>query len=127
VAEGGDLLGFAEFEIAAPTGIADEAMTSVPADAHALAGFPLRYTVADRVDAASNFVSGNAGILEAGPVTVFYDRIAVTDTAGFDLDADLSTSRLGNVAFDEFKASARLADLHNFHARHGMTSFIVGM
>ena len=93
-------------------------MASMPAHADALAGLPLRDSVADGIDAAGNFVSGNARVLDSGPVAFFYERVAVADAAGFNLDADLAASGLGNIAFDEFKISAGLADLDGFHARH---------
>jgi hypothetical protein len=90
----------------------------VPSDADTLAGFPVGYVGADGVDAAGDFVSGNAWILEPGPMAFLYQRIAVADPAGFDFDSDLAAGGFGDVSFDEFEITAGLADLDSFHFRH---------
>ena len=118
VAEGRDLFVLAVDEIAPPARVADEAMTAMPADAHALARLPVGDVGADRVDAPGDFVSGHSRILQAGPVAFLHDRIAVADAARLNLDADLIAGGLGNIAFDKFKIAAGLADLDGFHARH---------
>jgi hypothetical protein len=115
VADAGDFLVLAENEIAAAAGVASETMTAVPPDSGALAGFPVGNVGTDSVDAAGDFVSGNAWILEAGPMAFLYERIAVTDTAGFDFDPHLIAGGFGNVSFDEFKITTGLADLDGFH------------
>jgi hypothetical protein len=90
-------------------------MTSVPSNSDALARFPVGYVGAHGINAAGDFMSGNAWILEAGPMAFLYERIAVTDTAGFDFDPHLIAGGFGNVSFDELKITTGLADLDGFH------------
>jgi hypothetical protein len=92
-----------------------KSMAAVPSDADALAGLPVGNVGADGIDAAGDFVSGNARILDAGPVAFLYERVAVADAAGFDFNPDLAAGGLGNVSFDEFEITAGLADLDSFH------------
>jgi len=91
----------------------------VPSHSDALAGFPVGNVGADGVDAAGDFVSGNAWILDAWVMAFLYERVAVADAAGFDLDADLVSAGIGNVSFDEFEITAGFADLNSLHLRHG--------
>jgi hypothetical protein len=118
VADAGNFSVLAENEIAAPAGIASETMAAVPSDADALAGFPVRNVGADSVDAAGNFMSRNAWILDAGPMAFFYERVAVADAAGLDFNPDLAAARLGNISFNEFESTAGFADLDSLHFRH---------
>ena len=90
-------------------------MAAVPSDADALAGLPVGDIGADGVDAAGDFVSGNARILDAGPMAFLYQRVAVADAAGFDFDAHLIAGGFGNISFDEFEITAGLGDLDSFH------------
>jgi hypothetical protein len=39
----------------------------------------------------------------------------VADAAGFDFNADLIATGLGNISFDEFEITAGFADLDSFH------------
>jgi hypothetical protein len=119
VADAGNFVELAENEIAAAAGIAGETMASVPSDADALARFPVGNVGADSVDAAGDFVPGNAWILNAGPMAFLYKRVAVADAAGFDFNPDLAAAGLGNVSFDELEITARFADLDSLHFRHG--------
>jgi hypothetical protein len=118
VTDGGNLFILTVNEVPAAAGITGEIMTAVPSDTDALAGFPVGDVGADSVDAAGDFVSGNAWILESGPIAFLYERIAVADAAGFDFDPDLVASGFGDVSFDEFEITAGLADLDSFHFRH---------
>jgi hypothetical protein len=43
-------------------------MASVPTEAYALADLEERHIGADRIHDAGNFMAGNAGILNAGPI-----------------------------------------------------------
>jgi hypothetical protein len=124
VTDGCDFLVAAVNEIAAAAGIAGEIMATVPAHAYALARFPVGYIGADGVDAAGDFVSGNAWILEAGPLSFLYERVAVADAAGFDFDPDLGAAWVGDVSLDEFEITAGLADLDCLHFRHGSFLFV---
>src|SRR5208282_4534041 len=123
MADAGNFLVLAEIEIAAAAGIASEIMTSVPSDSDALAGFPVGNVSADGVDAAGDFVSGNARILDARPIAFLDQRIAVADATGFNFNSDLTAAGFGNVSFDEFEISAGFADLDSFHLRH--SSFLM--
>jgi len=125
VADAGNFLVLAENEIAAAAGIASETMTAVPSDSDALAGFPIGNVRTDTVDAAGDFVSGNAWVLEAGPIAFLYERVAVADAAGLDLNPDLGATGLGNISFDEFEITAGFADLDSLHSRHG--SFLMNL
>jgi hypothetical protein len=123
VADAGNFFELAENEIAAAAGVARETMATVPPDSDALAGFPVGNVSADSVDAAGDFVSGNAWILEAGPMAFLYERVAVADAAGFDFNPDLGSAGLGDVPFDEFEITGRFADLDSLHSRH--SSFLM--
>jgi hypothetical protein len=118
VGNAGDLLVFTIHEIAAAAGVAGEAVAAVPSDAYALARLPVGNVSTNGVDAAGNFVSGNTWILDAGPMAFFYERIAVADAAGFDLNPDLVAGGVWDVSFDEFEVTAGFGNLNNFHFRH---------
>jgi hypothetical protein len=118
VADAGNFSVLAENEIAAAAGIASETMAAVPPDADALAGFPVSNVGTDSVDAAGDFVSGNAWILDAGPIAFFYERVTVADAAGLDFNSYLGAAGFGNISFDEFEITAGFADLDSLHFRH---------
>jgi hypothetical protein len=92
----------------------------MPTDSDALAGFPVGYVGAHGVDAAGNFVSGNARVLDAGPLAFFHQRIAVADAASLDSNPDLAAAGLGNVSLDEFEFAAGFGDLDDLHAGHNL-------
>ena len=121
MADAGNFFELAVNEIAAAAGIAGETMAAVPSDADALAGFPVGNFRADSVDAAGDFVSGNAWILEAGPMAFLNEDVAVADAAGFDFDPDLAAGGIGNVSFDEFEIAVGFADLDSLHSRHNFS------
>jgi hypothetical protein len=118
VADAGNLFELAIDEVAATAGIAGETMAAVPTDSYALAGFPVADAGADGVDAAGNFVPGNAWVLQAGPMAFLYECVAVADAAGFDFNPDLVAGGFGDGSFDEFEITAGFADLDSFHLRH---------
>jgi len=66
VADAGNFFELAEDELASTAGVAGEAMSAVPAYAHALAGFPLRDVCANRIDPAGDFMARDARILQSG-------------------------------------------------------------
>src|SRR5437763_439385 len=90
-------------------------MPSVPADADALSFFPIRDVVADSVNAACDFVTGYARVLNARPETFFDQNVTVTNSARFYLHADLSGTWLRNIAFHQFKSPTGFTDLRRFH------------
>ena len=118
VADAGNFSVLAVNEVAAATGIASEIMTAMPSDSDALARFPVGDVGAYGIDAAGDFVSGNAWILDAGPIAFLHEQIAVADAAGLDFDPDLVAGGIGNVSFDELEITSGLADLDSFHFRH---------
>src|SRR4029077_3449385 len=98
-------------DITTPRAMTRETRAAVPSDADALAGFPVGDVGAYGVDVPGDFVSGNARILYAGPIAFLYARVGMADAAGFNFDPDLVGGGFGNVSFDEFEITARLADL----------------
>jgi hypothetical protein len=114
-ADSGNLFKLAENELTAAAGIADKAVSAMPADTHALAGLPLRYIGANHVDAPGNLVARNARVLQPGKSRLLDDGIAVTDTAGFYFDPDLGAARLRDRTLNDFEVSTRFADLCGFH------------
>ena len=115
VADAGDLLILQLMKSPRRQASQVKAVAAVPADADALAGLPVGDVSADGVDAAGDFVSGDAGILDAGPMAFFDQRIAMADAAGFDLNSDLVAAGFGDVSFDQFEIAAGFADLDSFH------------
>src|SRR4029434_57717 len=87
-------------EVAAPAWFADETMSAVPACADALPGLPRGDVFADCVDASGDFVTRDARILKPRPQTFFDKRIAVADATRIYLHANLSRSRLRDIALD---------------------------
>jgi hypothetical protein len=90
-------------------------MSAVPADADALTFLPIRDVTTDRINAARDFMTRHTGILKPGPETFFNQRIAMTNTARFNLHAYLAGTRLWNVSFDQFPIATSLAYLCHFH------------
>src|SRR5436305_1073388 len=97
----GDLLVLAVNEVAAAAGIAYETVSAMPAHTDALSGFPLRDIGTHLVDASRDFMSGDARILDAGPIALFHEFITVADAAGIDFDADLATLRFRSRTVDD--------------------------
>ena len=65
-------------------------MTTVPADADAVARFPSRDATAELVDHARHFVARNSWILQARPVPLPCEFVAHADSASLDFDANLA-------------------------------------
>ena len=78
-------------------------MTAVPTHADTLALLPLGNTVTDFVDDAGHFMTGNARILDPGPVAFLGERVAVADTTGLYFDAHFSETRTGDLTLDDVK------------------------
>src|SRR5215469_732979 len=92
-------------------------MTAVPPNADSLVRFPQRDVRSDFVDATGDFVARNAGIFETRPMSFLNHSIAVTNPAGLNLDANLSTPRFRDRTIDQFEVPARFADLDGFHRK----------
>jgi len=102
-------------EISSPARLALEAMPAMPAHANALSGLPQRDVGTDCIDASRDLMSRHAWILNARPEALFHQRITVTNAAGFDLNANLTTGGLRDRSLDDFETSTWLADLNGFH------------
>jgi hypothetical protein len=109
-------------EVPAAAGLTGETMSAMPANADALARFPLCDIGAHRIYASGDFMSGDARIFDAGPMTFFHQGIAVTNAARLDLDTNLATDWLGNRALNDFKVSTGLADLNGFHGERFLSA-----
>src|SRR5579863_1296503 len=68
-------------QIASAAGDTDAAMSSIPADAHALAFFPSGNRGTDLINHAGNFVAGHQRVLQAGPLAFYGHRLAVANPA----------------------------------------------
>jgi hypothetical protein len=93
-------------------------MPAVPADADALSRLVLSHACAHGIHESRDFVAGHTRILDSRPVTFLGQRIAVANAAGLDFDPDVTGTRLGNVAFNDFKRSAGAGDLGSAHLGH---------
>src|SRR3954467_7442379 len=93
-------------------------MTTVPADADPFASLPPDYAGADRVHPSSDLVSRNSRQLHPGERGCLDHRVAVADAARLDLDADLSRSRLGDLALHDLERAICPGNLHGLHGRH---------
>lgn len=88
----------------------------MPTDADAVTRTPLGYVVADGVDAAGNFVTGDPRVGDAGRSPPSRS-VAVADPTAFDGDPDLARARVGDVTLDHLELSTRFCDddrLHGF-------------
>jgi hypothetical protein len=74
----------------------------MPADADPLPGFPANDPGAQRIDEAGDFMSRDAGIVEARKGPLFGKGVGVADATGLHLDTHRSGPRLWKVAFNEF-------------------------
>jgi hypothetical protein len=117
-ADAGDLLVQTQDEVSAAAILTNEAMPTVPAHAHLLPWLPLRDPGSHGIDVATDFMAGNAGILDSRKKAFLGSFVAVTDSAGVDFDANLSGTGLRDVALDNFKRRPGLGDLDNLHASH---------
>ena len=116
--EAGDFFVGAGDEIAATAGFTDEAVSTVPAYADAIAFLPLGDAIADGIDYAGNLVARDARVDEAGPVAVFDEVVAEADTTGLDFDADFAWTGLRDVALDQFEVGSGLGHLCDEILRH---------
>ena len=78
----------------------------------------MSYRRSDFLDRADHFVSRNARIGQTWKPAFFRERIAVTDSARFNLDQDLVFPGFGNLELDNFKVTLGTEDHHCFHCRH---------
>jgi hypothetical protein len=116
--ERSDLLIPAQDEITTTARTADKTMAAMPSHTNPLTRLPKLNVSSDGIYAASNFVSGYTGILNARPYAIFHENIAVTDAACVHFDSDLAARRIRDFALHQFEISAGFADLDSFHFGH---------
>jgi hypothetical protein len=90
-------------------------VATVPADTDSLSLLPAGHAGTQFIDCADDFVTRNAGVLDAGPLAFFREHVAVTDAAGLDPDSHVSCAWLGNLALDDLEITSRPRDLRQFH------------
>ena len=73
---------------------------------------------ANGVHDANHFMAGHARILQAGPVTILDQRIAVADAAGLDLDSHPPRAGRGDFTFNHFQRPVRARNLYGTHFWH---------
>jgi hypothetical protein len=108
----------AENEISPAAELAGKTMAAVPTYSDALSRLPVCYIGADGVDSSGDFMTGNSGILNAWEKSFLDEDVAVTNSTGFHLDANLVAAGIGDISFDKFEAAAGFCNLHCFHASH---------
>jgi hypothetical protein len=101
-------------KITAPTLETRPVLAAVPADPDALARSPRSYTGSQFIDNANDFVSGDAGIFNSWP-PFFREHVTVAHTAGLNLDAHFSYTRVRNFPFDNLEIGSRLGNLRRLH------------
>ena len=87
-------------------------MAAVPTKSDALAYFEERDIGTDSINNAGNFMTGNAGILNAGPKPELSQQVAVANAAGLDPNANVAGAGLGELFFYKLKCAACGGDLH---------------
>jgi hypothetical protein len=90
----------------------------MPAHADTVALIPILYAGSYLVDCPGDFVSGNAGIRNAGKQAFFGHHIAVTNPTGLNTNPDLSRPRLWDLPLDNLQVSPGSGYLNGFHLRH---------
>src|SRR5215472_12716370 len=123
-AERSDLLEATQDEVAAAARITREAVSTVPADANALARLPDLDVGTHDVDPTGDLVPWDARVWEPGPEPVLDQHVTVADAAGLDLDAHLIALGLGNRTLHELEVTARLGHLHRLHGSHRVSSAV---
>ncbi len=104
-------------EVAAAARRAHAAIAAEPADADPLADAPGGHLGADGVDAARDLVTWHDRIGNAGKGAIHRKGIAVTNAAGFDLNAHLAWAGLCHWPVDKLMRRMWLGNLHNAHWR----------
>src|SRR5579862_5048277 len=109
-------------EIAATATLARSVVSAVPADAGAIAHFPAVDSVAERIDDTGDFMAWCARKRNLAPRVVNRSRIAVTDAASLNADANRSGSGIRDRKLQELYAvifrRRHSRDAHRFHGRH---------
>ena len=75
----------------------------MPTDTNALAGFPWQDTFPDSVYNSDDLVPRNPRVLQARPMTLLDQGVAVADTTGLNSDPHQARANLRDLSFDNFK------------------------
>ena len=67
------------------------------------------------IDNACDFMSRNAGILDAGPRTLFGKHVTVANTTGLHFNSHMSRTRLTNLPLDNLEICSRRGNLRYLH------------
>jgi hypothetical protein len=111
-------------EIAAPAVFAESALAPVPPDADTITHRPSLHARSDGIDAADHFVARDTRQYCARKLRVPDHRVAVTDAAGFDLDANFPCDGVRDRTLDELERPVGLRNLRDSHAPHGHRSLM---
>src|SRR5262245_30035016 len=99
-------------------------MSAVPADADALPSLPFDHSLSHIIDHSGYFVARDTRVLQAGPMALFDEHVAVAETASLDFDADLVGTWVWNVPFDRLERGAWTCDLDGSHLWHRGASLL---
>ena len=118
IADAGNFQIAAIAKISAPALATGVVLPAMPTDADPLPLLPRGNIFTDFIDDARHFVSGNAGILNSGPQSLFREYVAVANATGLHLDAHMPCSWFGNCALDDLEVSSGAGNLRDFHLCH---------
>jgi hypothetical protein len=104
-------------EITAPAGETCTVLSAVPAHSDALPFLPYGNTGPGFVDNTSNFVSGNARVLNAGPTALFREHVTVANATSLNFDAHFSWAGFGYLTINDLEIAAGFGNLRCFHWR----------
>jgi hypothetical protein len=104
-------------KVTLPTGVAVAAGTCEKSDTDTLIDCPAMNIIADRIDAADNFVPWYARILDIHDTAIYRPCIGMAYTAGFDTYAYFAPAGRFQRSFDSFK-QAWLGHLHCYISIH---------
>jgi hypothetical protein len=118
VRQAGDAPRSASKKIAPPTCITVTAISAVPTYTYTLTLCHARDARAYCINGAHHLMSRNAWVFQSGHRPTLDQRVAVANTAGFNLDAHRAGARLRDLALDEFKGAIGSRDLYSAHFCH---------
>jgi hypothetical protein len=102
-------------KISAPARETCVVLAAVPANADALPPFARRNTRTYFIYDARDLMAWDAGVLNPWPRAFFRERVTVANTTGLHLDADLSGTRIRNLALDDLEIASRASNLCRLH------------
>src|ERR1700730_14100989 len=94
-------------------------MSAMPSNADPLAFLPDSHARTKFIDNTSDFVSGDARVLDPRPTALFRKRVAVADSASLHANSDVTGGRVRNFSFNELEVRSGGTNLDCFHFGHG--------